>query len=96
LVEVAASHAGARDEELTREARRNGVEVGVEDEQGEVGKRPADGDGGLRGLEASQGGGDGGLGGAVDVEEGAAWCPALDEFVGGLLPADGEAAQQGQ
>ena len=78
-VEVAASQTDAADEELTRDAEGQRVQVRVEDKGAHVVEGAADGDA-LGEDVGVDGGADGGLGGAVSVDEAATGLEARDEL----------------
>ncbi|BBX15725.1 hypothetical protein MDUV_05850 [Mycolicibacterium duvalii] len=87
--EVAGGYAGAGDVEFAEHSGGHGVEVLVEDEQGRGGHGCADGRGsGSGGQGRGHGGVDGGLGGAVGVDQFPAGGPAVDDFGGAGFPAE--------
>ncbi len=95
-VQVAARHADAADEELAGHADGDGLEVGVEDEDAHVGKRASERWSGAIRDAGSEGGADGGFGGAVDVEEGSAGGPPGHQLGGAGLTAGDDGAQRVQ
>jgi hypothetical protein len=72
LAEVAGGEGRAADEEFAGDADGDGLEGGIEDIEGAVRERVADGSGGegIRGGAEMDGSPDGGFGGAVFIEEG--------------------------